>query len=131
MDTGTLSRISEEVVPGAAVAWAVVVAALLAGCSGNPGPRSLAAGLQSESPSERIQACIVAAGQRDPQALPLLVERLADSSADVRLFAITALKKMTGQSLGYRYYAPPTERAEAVRRWREWLKARRRAGEEG
>ena len=74
--------------------------------------------------SERIAACVRAARVRDAQAAPLLVERLEDRSADVRFFAIKALEKITGQLLGYRYYDPPAKRAVAVRRWREWLKAR-------
>jgi hypothetical protein len=35
-----------------------------------------------------------------------------------------SLQKITGQTMGYRYYDPPQERAEAVQRWRQWLKDR-------
>ena len=81
-------------------------------------------GLQSGSGSERIRACIRAGETKDKRALSLLVEQLEDTSGDVRLFAIGALRRMTGQTLGYRYYAPAGERATAVARWRKWLKAR-------
>jgi hypothetical protein len=117
-------------VPGAAVAWAGILAALAAGCTDGGPRRSLAADLQGENPSERIRASIQAGCQRDTRAVPLLVERLEDSSADVRMFAIRALKEITGQTLGYRYFAPPAERVEAVRRWREWVKSQRPADKE-
>jgi DNA-binding transcriptional LysR family regulator len=100
------------------------------GC-GNRSVSSIAAGLQSENPSERIRACRRAAEQGDVSVLPLLVERLEDSAADVRFFAIEALSRMTGQTLGYRYYDKPERRHEAVRRWRQWLKARAAAEQKG
>lgn len=119
-DRRMLTKSSNMFLHGAVLAWA----GLLAGCAAGKAHRSVALGLQSDDPSQRIQACIEAVRLEDRKSLPLLVERLEDGSADVRLFAVTALKKMTGQALGYRYYAPPAERADAVRRWREWLKSR-------
>ena len=94
-------------------------AALLSGCNGTN--EDLAAGLQSELGSERAAACIRAGQSRDKSVLPLLVERLEDTDADVRLFAINALRKITGQDFGYRYYASLAGRSEAVLRWRKWL----------
>ena len=90
------------------------------GCESAP---SMAAGLQSDNPAERIEACIGAARRRDSSTLPLLVERLEDPASDVRFFAIAALKRMTGQTFGYRYFDKEPERRTAVRRWRQWLKA--------
>ncbi|KPK83592.1 MAG: hypothetical protein AMJ81_07860 [Phycisphaerae bacterium SM23_33] len=116
--------------PGAAVAWAGVLAGLAVGCTAGGTHRSLAPGLQSEDASERIRASVQAGSQHDVRAVPLLVERLEDNSADARLFAIRALEKITGQTLGYRYYAPPEQRAEAVGRWREWVKTQRPADKE-
>ena len=92
---------------------------LSAGCEN--AKKDIATGLQAELGSERIDACIRAGQQRDKSVLPLLVDRLEDSDADVRLFAIGALKKITGEDLGYRCYASPSARAEAVRKWRKWL----------
>jgi HEAT repeat protein len=80
--------------------------------------------LQHEDPSVRIQAMCQAARQNDTEALPYLVDRLNDDEADVRFFAIVALEKMTGQRMGYEHYAPALERAEAVERWRQWLRRR-------
>jgi hypothetical protein len=54
---------------------------------------------------------------------------LEDDSPDVRMFAIGALRRMTGKDFGYRFYAEEDERAEAVKRWREWLKAQPPASE--
>jgi len=102
------------------VTWAFAVA----GC-GAPGPRNLARALQDEDPAVRIAACVAAARARDRSLLPLLVDRLDDPAADVRLFAITALRKITGRDFGYRHHAGPDERLEAIRRWRNWLARRR------
>lgn len=125
-----LMKAFDRALPGAAVAWAGMLAVLALGCTGGGTRRSLATALQSGNASERIRASVQAGRQRDMRAVPLLVERLEDSSADVRLFAIRALEKITGQTLGYRYFAPPAERAEAVRRWRDWVKAHRPADKE-
>ena len=97
--------------------------AALAGCDGPAGPKSLLKGLQHENPSVRSRSCVKAARTGDRDALPLLVERLEDESADVRMFAIGALRKMTGKTFGYRFHAGPQQRTEAARRWREWLKS--------
>ena len=93
-----------------------------AGCGG--AAVSLAERLQAEHPSERISGCVSAAERRDVSAVSLLVERLEDRDADVRFFAIGALKRLTGQTHGYRYFEDALRRAEAVRRWRQWLKSR-------
>ena len=105
--------------------WAGVLAIGLAGCNGQAQAGSMLAGLQSENPSVRIHACVQAANAADKRALPLLVERLEDTSGDVRFSAFMALKKITGQSLGYRWYDGEQARAEAVRRWRDWLRSNR------
>ena len=93
----------------------------LIGPSGCTSSSRLADRLQSESVSERIKACIEAGEQRDTTVLPLLVERLEDDDADVRFFAILALKKITHKDMGYRYYDDYKNRVQAVQRWRKWL----------
>jgi len=105
------------------IAWPALC--LAAGC----GPSSGSSGtlyqrLQSEDPSVRISAIVQAADEKDRKAVPYLVERLSDAESDVRFFAYISLQKITGQTMGYRYYDPPQERAEAVQRWRQWLKDR-------
>ena len=101
---------------------ACAAVAAITGCDGSAS--SLAAKLQAEYPSERICGCIAAAERKDMSVLRLLVARLDDPDADVRLFAIGALRRLTGQTLGYRYFDDAQERAGAVRRWREWLSSR-------
>ena len=91
--------------------------ALLAGCQ-----QSIERGLQSEDPVQRIEACLRAARQGDRRVVPLLIERLEDSSADVRFYAIRAIEAITGRRYDYRYYAGPAERRAAAERLRrEWL----------
>ena len=107
------------------MAFLIPAAVVSAGCNGPE--KGVAAGLQGELSSERVTACIRAGQSRDKSVLPLLVERLEDTDADVRLFAINALKKITGQDLEYRYYASSADRGEAVLRWRQWLVKRQEA----
>jgi hypothetical protein len=47
---------------------------------------------------------------------------LDDEDSAIRFAAISALKRMTGQDLGYRYYDGEYDRRAAVERWRQWLK---------
>jgi HEAT repeat protein len=111
--------------------WAAAVwVGLAAGCA-HRAWRTVGEGLQSENPSDRAQAALLAARTSDRSALPLLVERLEDPAADVRFCAIEALRRMTGQTLDYRYYASAQQREQAVARWRQWLKARAAATQEG
>jgi hypothetical protein len=80
--------------------------------------------LQSARPAERAAGIKRAAAAQDAGAIPYLVDRLNDSERGVRLFAIKALAELTGQTLGYKHYAPVRERQPCVERWREWLRAR-------
>ena len=77
-----------------------------------------------DDPAARLAAITRAGRTRDKQAVPYLVDRLTDSEPDVRFFAIIALRKITGRTFGYRYYQPRQARAEAVLKWRQWLKQR-------
>ena len=58
----------------------------------------------------------------DRSALPQLVDSLNDDDPAVRLFAIAALEKFTGDRFGYEYYLDEDQRKPAIARWREWLK---------
>lgn len=94
----------------------------LCGCAGG-GPEQTAAGLQSDNPSVRMDACVQAARSRDSSAVPLLVDRLNDPSSDVRFCAIRTLKSITGQTFDYPFYQDDRQRAASVARWREWLRS--------
>jgi len=97
-----------------------------AGC--NQFSPSLYQRLQNEDPAVRIQAILRAGDAKDQKAVPYLVDRLTDSEADVRVFAIGALERITGRTMGYHHYDPARQRLEAVARWRKWLKERGDAG---
>lgn len=101
-----------------------VLAACLTGCDGSD--KSLYVRLQDEDPAVRIFAARRAGGIRDAKAVPYLIDRLSDSERDVRFFAVLALRKITGETKGYKHYASARQRAEAELRWRAWLDAGRK-----
>ncbi len=100
---------------------AVTTPAVLSGCQGAASD-DLYARLQDDDPAVRAAAIVDAAHSRDPRAVALLVDRLGDPDAAVRLAAFLALKDVTGQTLGYEYYGPLRERLAAIERWRAWLR---------
>ncbi|MFW6065561.1 MAG: HEAT repeat domain-containing protein [Planctomycetota bacterium] len=106
--------------PVMVVGIAMATAFALSGCDSAGG--DLYQRLQHEDPSVRIQAMRQAAETKDMAAAPYIVEQLNDSDADVRMFAIMSLEKMTHRRLGYEHYAPAAQREEAVERWRQWLR---------
>jgi hypothetical protein len=92
----------------------------LPGCSSAAGRRQQ---LASGNPLDRARGAVEAAEARDAAAAPWLVDLLEDSDEAVRMVAIRALRQLLGTDLGYRYYAGESERALAVARWREALRA--------
>ena len=101
-----------------------LVAACLSGCG--PPAKSLYERMQAEDSQVRLDAVHEAGEKKDAKAAPYLVDRLTDTEPVVRMFAILALEKITGDRMGYEYYGPAAKRDEAVQRWRDWLA--RRAG---
>jgi len=99
---------------------------LYLGCGCGSSSSDIAAAFQDEDPARRIEAVALAGRNRDQSAVPFLIDRLTDSQEEVRFFAIIALKRATGETMGWNYYDPPAKRAEAVRRWREWLQDQRK-----
>jgi len=95
----------------------VLAAGLVGGCY-SPDPKSLS----SESAPSAIAAIKDAADRNDRTSIPRLVHDLDDEDSAIRFAAISALKRMTGQDLGYRYYDGEYDRRAAVERWRQWLK---------
>lgn len=92
------------------------------GCT--PGAQSYRAGIQSERPTDRIRAIYKAGELRDPLAVALLVDRLEDEDEGVRLYAFLALERITGKRFEYDYAATPQSRAQAVDRWRAFVRER-------
>ena len=95
----------------------LLVGAAVGGCY-SPDAKSLG----SDSAASAIPAIKSAAVQDNRDALPRLVQDLDDPDSAIRFAAISALRRMTGQDFGYRYYDSPWARRPAVMRWRLWLK---------
>ncbi len=121
-----------RIVRFAGISLAIMAAALipsgLAGCAGPGEPASIAEGLQSDQPVTRTKACIRAGDARDASVVALLVDRLEDPEDEVRMFAIRALDRITGQTLGYQWSQDADARKASVERWRQWLTARAGGG---
>ena len=105
-----------------ALAGALAWLACAGGCGAGPDrPATLFQRLQSDDPAVRLSAVVEAGRTSDRRALPLLVDRLEDDESAVRMFALESLRKITGLTFDYCFYASPAGRQESVRRWREWL----------
>ena len=100
------------------ILWIVLSVCLLTGCAGN---RDIAKDFQNEDPKVRISAIRRAGRDKLESSEPYLVDRLSDSEAEVRMFAIVALEKITGETHGYRHYDDSASRNVAIERWRKWL----------
>ena len=85
--------------------------------------------MESFDPAKRIDAVIQAARRKDASLTPALVDRLDDEDPAVRMYAILALERLTGERLGYSYAAPTGKRREAVDSWRDYIARNRGDGE--
>ena len=94
------------------------------GCVERGGQAMGLVALESADPAVRVQAIKWAGEQESQESLPLLVDRLMEQDASIRFFAIMALERLTGETLGYDYAGSASSRREAVGRWREWLERR-------
>lgn len=92
----------------------VAAPALAAGCS-YPEP-----GFNSPDPAALIPAIVAASETRDRRAIPDLIRSLDSQDPAVRFAAIQALERITGQTLGYDYAAPETDRRRQVDAWVRW-----------
>ena len=90
---------------------------LSGGCTAPRGPLVVT----DPDPSVKIPAMKKAARTRDRAAVRQLVAELDSDDPAVRFYAIHGLERMTGERLGYDYYADEARRQPAVLRWREWL----------
>lgn len=89
---------------------------LVGGCFA-PDPISL----KSEYAVDKIPAIKLAAQKDDRTAIPTLIDSLDDPDTAIRLAAIEALQKMTGQTFGYVYYDDDSQRRPAIMQWKQWL----------
>jgi len=76
---------------------------------------------RSDNPAARNAAIVNAAEARDTTALPDLVRMLESEEPSTRLLAFEALRRLTGETLGYDCAADEPERRAAVLRWRAFV----------
>ena len=100
----------------------VLLAALLLALTGCTHPREPKT-VTNPNPVGKIPGDVIAVKEHDLSAVPQLITDLQSDDAAVRLYAIHALHKLTGQNLGYRYYDSDENRAAAVQRWQQWYKS--------
>jgi hypothetical protein len=90
----------------------------LCGCFGRDKPS-----LTSRDPALKIPAIKIAVDQKDRAACADLVEDLDSDDPAVRFYAVEGLRKLTGETFGYRYYDDESARRPAVDKWKAWLDA--------
>ncbi len=90
--------------------------AIAAGGCGH-GPRSVS----DPDPANKIPAIEAAVSQNDRRVIPQLVTDLENDDPAVRYYADEALRRLTGQDMGYQYFADEDRRKPAVERWKQWL----------
>jgi len=57
---------------------------------------------------------------KDKRGVPSLIEYLKKSDLTKRAIAYNLLNKITGLTMGYKYYAEPNEVTEGARKWSDW-----------
>ena len=103
-----------------AAVWCGVLIGMPAGCTAPRRPLVVS----DPDPSVKIPAFKKAVGKKDRAAVRQLVADLESDDPAVRLFAIDALRRITGESFGYRYFDGDEQRQPAVGQWRRWLAGR-------
>lgn len=98
------------------IVTASAFALMAAGCVHPQGPKVVT----DPDPSVKIPATAKAVRNHDLSAVPQLIKDLQSDDPAVRLYAAHGLEQLTGQDLGYRYYAADDDRLAAVARWQQW-----------
>lgn len=93
----------------------VLLLAMLPAC----GPRASDGDFDSDNPAAKLYAIRRAGEERDRSKIPKLVEQLDSDDPAVRMLAIGALERITGQRHGYNPYASPQDRRAAVEAWEQ------------
>ena len=94
--------------------WLMVAVGM--GCVAPREPLSV----NNPDPSIKIPAMKVAVEKKDLKAACQMVRDLENDDPAVRLYAIEALYRLTGERFGYLFYADADQRGPAVKRWRQW-----------
>jgi len=104
------------------IRWAVILAGVAAsGCQAPRGPVSIS----SDDPDLKIQAMQEDVSRKNTADVPKMVLDLQSDDAAIRFYAIQALRRLTHDDFGYRFYEDEDLRAPAIARWKKWLKQRR------
>ncbi len=101
----------------------ILISLLTAGCA-----PSVSRGIADDDASFKIPAIKKAIASDDKAAAEQLVVDLENDDPAVRFYAIEGLRRLTGQTFGYRYYDHEAVRRAAVERWKQWLANERDAG---
>ncbi len=94
---------------------------IAAGCQAPRGPVSI----NSDDPDLKIQAIQRDACRKNTRDIPKMVADLSDEDPAIRFYAIQALRRLTNDDFGYRFYLDEDQRQIATARWQAWLKSRR------
>ncbi|MGA2581719.1 MAG: HEAT repeat domain-containing protein [Tepidisphaeraceae bacterium] len=99
--------------------WKIVIFAASVGLSGcfSQDPKDI----NSDSAPSAVPAIKDAAQDNDAKCIPRLITDLDDPDPAIRFAAITALARITGQTMDYHYYDDDIQRQPAIQRWRQWL----------
>lgn len=107
----------KELVRGYVLLVAVIVGALTPGCSAPRPERDV----RNPNPAGKIPAYKEAVRERNLDATRQMVKDLDSDDPAVRMFAIVGLRRLTGETFGYRYFEDQHQRLPAIRRWERWL----------
>ncbi len=100
----------------------------LASCGSFGEPR---ADFESADPAERSLALAEAASRDREEDLPHMIALLDSDDPAVRMLALEALERRTGQTLGYHFADTEDARREAIERWVRWHEDRVAGGAGG
>ncbi len=81
------------------------------------GPASTQGGFDAASPVARTLAIEQAVRAHDLSAVPKIVEQLDADDPVIRMVAIDALYRLTGETYGFRHSDPPHDRHTAIQEW--------------
>ncbi len=95
---------------------AVLVAGVLSACAPPPASEG---GFNSPDPGAKLYAIHRAGEAKDRSAIGHLIEQLGSDDQAVRMYAIGALRRITGRDFDYVYYADPVQRERSIVRWIE------------
>ncbi|HEY1685637.1 MAG TPA: hypothetical protein VGG19_12795 [Tepidisphaeraceae bacterium] len=94
----------------------VILLGMVVGCTTTP------ADLRKSDASVQIPAMERSARRKDLTSEKQMVQNLGSDDPAIRFYAIESLYRLTGTTMGYKYYDDELERAQAIIKWEEWLK---------